>query len=81
MLGQDLSRIVDSTNPYFGFGFPPTTMVGEVLQRLAECRARAVVIVPDVRKAWLSATDRGDSPLDETSTAGRGVSVLSDGPP
>ena len=52
MLGQDLSKIPDSGIPCFGFCFPPTAMVGVVLQRLEECRARAVVLVPDVKKTW-----------------------------
>lgn len=51
-LGQDLSTMPGSTDPCFGFCFPPTTMVGVVLQRLSECRAQAVVEVPDLRKSW-----------------------------
>lgn len=51
-LGQDLSKMPGSTDPCFGFCFPPTTIVGVVLQRLSECRARAVVVVPDLRKSW-----------------------------
>lgn len=52
VLGQDLSKIAGSTDPCFGFCFPPTTMVGVVLQPVAECRAKAVVIVPDELKTW-----------------------------
>ena len=52
VLSQDVSRLPNSSQPCFGFCFPPTTMVGVVLQHIAECRARAVVVVPDQRQSW-----------------------------
>lgn len=52
VLTQDVSRMPDSQMPCFGFCFPPTSMVGVVLQHLEECRARAVVIVPDRKLSW-----------------------------
>lgn len=36
----------------FGFCFPPTNMVGVMLQHLEECQARAVIIVPDQKQPW-----------------------------
>lgn len=47
VLRQDLRDVPGSERTFFGFCFPPTAMVGVVLQRMAECRAQAVVIVPD----------------------------------
>ena len=52
VLCQDLSTLGDSGNPCFGYCCSPTKIIGVVLQRLAECRAQAVVIVPDVRRLW-----------------------------
>jgi len=52
VLSQDLRYMPDSTTPCFGFCFPPTAMVGVVLQRMAECKAQAVVIVPDQQNTW-----------------------------
>lgn len=37
---------------YFGFCFPPTNMVGVMLQHLEECQAQAVLIVPDQKQSW-----------------------------
>lgn len=51
---QDVSIVQGTTNHPFGFCFPPLVMVGHVLQHLAECRARAVVVVPDIRPFWYS---------------------------
>lgn len=42
----------DSSDPCFGFCFSPTNMVGVVWQHLAECQARAVVVVPDQKQSW-----------------------------
>ena len=33
----------------FGYCFPPPVMVGHVVQHMAECRAHAVIVLPDVR--------------------------------
>ena len=38
--------------PAFGYCFPPPVMAGHVVQHLAECRAHAVIVVPDVREYW-----------------------------
>lgn len=52
VLSQDLRHRPGSSEACYGFVFPPTAMVGVVLQRLAECKARAVVVVPDVQSTW-----------------------------
>ena len=41
-----------TTEECFGFCFPPTSMVGVFLQHLEECRAKALVIVPDRKQYW-----------------------------
>lgn len=50
LFAQDVGRVPDSGRPYFGCCYPPTNMVGVVLQHLDECQARAVVFVPDQKQ-------------------------------
>ena len=52
VFSHNVSRMPGEPRPCFGFCFPPPQMVGVVLQHLAECKARAVVIVPDQRQVW-----------------------------
>lgn len=51
-LAQDVATMPESGNRAFGYCFPPPVMVGPVLQHLAECRAHAVIIIPDTRDHW-----------------------------
>ena len=52
MFAQDVAVVLGCTTRAFGFCFPPSVTVEPVLQRLAECKARAVVVVPDTRLFW-----------------------------
>lgn len=52
-------RMPGSSDKCFGFCFPPTNMVGVVLQHLEECQARAVMIVPDQKQSWFPRLARG----------------------
>lgn len=52
ILSQDVRLMPDRSRVCFGFCFPPVTMVGVVLQHLAERKARAVIIIPDQRQTW-----------------------------
>lgn len=53
VLAQDLRYMPGSTDvPCFGFCFPPVSMVGVVLQHLEECRAKALLVVPDQKHSW-----------------------------
>jgi len=38
--------------PAFGYCFPPPVMVGHIVHHMAECGARAVVIIPDLNEYW-----------------------------
>lgn len=49
---QDVGCMTNSSAPCFGVCFPPTNMVGVLLQHLEECKAKAVVIVPDQKQSW-----------------------------
>lgn len=52
VLNQDVGRLPVLQKACFGLCFPPTAMVGRVLQRMAEWKARAVVVVPDKQLTW-----------------------------
>ena len=52
MLAQNVAVMPGTQRPAFGYFFPPPTMAGHVVQHLAECQARAVVVVPDTRPYW-----------------------------
>ena len=52
VFAQDVAFVPGSRTRAFGFGFPSPVMVGPVLQHLAECSARKVVVVPDTRPFW-----------------------------
>ena len=52
MLAQDVAVMPGSGGVAFGFCFPPPLMVGHVVQHLRECRAHAVVLVPDIQAYW-----------------------------
>ena len=52
VLSQDVSKMPSSSRECFGFCFPPPSMVGVVLQHLAERRAHAVILVPDLKLQW-----------------------------
>ena len=44
----------EENTPAFGYCFPPPVMAGHVVQLLAECRAHAVIVVPDALEYWFS---------------------------
>ena len=52
VLSQNVKRMPTSQRECFGFCFPPTNMVGVLLQHLDECGARAVVVLPDQKQSW-----------------------------
>ena len=52
VLAQDVGRMPSSTDPCFGYCFPPPQMVWVVTTHLRECRARAVIIIPTARLPW-----------------------------
>ena len=52
VLAQDVSRVPITGEPAFGYCFPPPVMAGHIVQHLAECRAHAVIVVPDTRAYW-----------------------------
>ena len=45
-------------------------MVGVILQHIAECKARAVLIVPDQKHAWFPLIDEATVRLVEVSMVG-----------
>lgn len=52
VFAQDLAVLPGGAGPAFGFCFPPPVMAGHVVQHLAECRARAVVLLPGIKGYW-----------------------------
>ncbi|CAM9778541.1 unnamed protein product, partial [Sphacelaria rigidula] len=52
VLAQDVALTPGLSEKGLYFCFPPVCMVGGVLQRMGECRARAVVVVPATKGAW-----------------------------
>ena len=52
VLAQDVAIVPGTTVPAFGFCFPPPIMVGHIVQHLVECKAHAVVLLPDIRAYW-----------------------------
>ena len=49
---QNIALTPGSTSRAFGFCFPPPLMVGPVVKYMAECKAHAVVVVPDAHEYW-----------------------------
>ena len=49
VLAQDVSIVLGTTALAF---FPPPVMAGHIEQHLAECKAHAVVFLPDVKAYW-----------------------------
>ena len=58
VLRQDVAVTPGLGTPAFGYCFPPPVMVGHVIQHLAECRAHAVIVIPDVHDYWLPRVGR-----------------------
>lgn len=52
VFAQDVSVMPGTGEPALGYCFPPPVMTGHVVQHLAECRAHAVIIVPDTNAYW-----------------------------
>lgn len=52
VLAQNLAVLPGTAVPAFGFCFPPPVMAGHIVQRLQECRAHAVILVPGVKAYW-----------------------------
>ncbi|CAB1114975.1 unnamed protein product [Ectocarpus sp. CCAP 1310/34] len=52
VLARDVAVAPGTVEEAFGFCFPPLVMVGHVIQHLAECKARAVAVVPDRQEYW-----------------------------
>lgn len=52
VLAHDVSVVPGSRVPAVGFCFPPPIMAGHIVQHLAECKAHAVVLLPDVKAYW-----------------------------
>lgn len=48
VFAHDVFVLLGTYYPAFGCCFPPPAMVGAIVQHLAECHARAVLVVPDV---------------------------------
>ena len=51
-MAQDVSKIPDSGIPYFGFCFPPSSVVWVLISYIQACCARAIIIVPDTKAPW-----------------------------
>ena len=54
MLAHDASVVPGTRIPAFRFCFPPPIMAGHVVQHLAERKACAVVLLPDVKAYWFT---------------------------
>lgn len=52
VLAHNVAVVPGTVEEAFGFCFPPPVMVGHVVQHLAECKAHAVVVVPDRQEYW-----------------------------
>ena len=53
VLAQDVLIEPGTRAPAFCFCFPPRAMADHIVQHLAECKARPVVLLPDVKAYWL----------------------------
>ena len=51
-LVRDVSIVPGTVVPAFGFYFPPPIMAGHIVQQLAEGKAPAIVLLPDVKTYW-----------------------------
>ena len=49
---QDVALTPGQGTPAFGYCFPPPVMVGHIVHHLADCHARAVVVLPDLNEYW-----------------------------
>lgn len=56
---HDVSQMPSSSSACFGFCFSPTGMVAVVLQHLVDCKARAVIVVPDHKQTWFPLLSNG----------------------
>ena len=53
-----------------GYCFPPPVTVEHVVRHMAECRAHAVIILPDVHEHWFPRASRMNVPALVLSKAG-----------
>ena len=70
VLSQDVSSLPGQTGVCFGFSIPPIPMIGVISQHIAECKARAVLIIPDQKLVWLPLIDEATVRSAEVSTIG-----------
>ena len=77
VLTQNVKFMPESSVEWFGFCFPPTNMVGAMLQHLAECQARAVILVPDQKQSWFPRLARGLGKVSNAFQPGEKITVLS----
>lgn len=73
VVAQNLAVLPGTDIPAFGFCFPPPVMVGHVVQRLEECRAHAVILVPGMKSYWFPRVQLATSrsvPVSATDTEG-----------
>lgn len=52
VLARNLAVLPGTAVPAYGFCPPPPVIFGHIVQRLAECRAHAVILVPGVKAYW-----------------------------
>lgn len=52
LFAQDVSTLSDTGAPASGCSFPSPVIAGPVVSYLADCRARVVLVVPDVKAYW-----------------------------
>ena len=55
MLAHDVAVLPGSQESARGFVFPAPVMAGHVVQHLLECRARGVLLLPDIHAYWFPA--------------------------
>lgn len=68
VLAQDVGCLPGCSPGSLAFCFPPIAMVGALIQHISECRARAVLIVPDFAGPWfplLQSRTRGSITVSE----------------
>ena len=52
MFAHNVSLVSDTSVHAVGFCFPPPILAGHLVQHLEECKARAVVLLSDVKAYW-----------------------------
>ena len=52
VFAQDVSILPGTRGPAFGFCFPPPIMAGHIVLHMAEYKAHAVALLPDVKAYW-----------------------------